>query len=138
MTTSPEFSSAFDSVLKSISGESIVLNPPGNSYEVECVIESPVQGVEVGDRITGTVHAKALRVHKSGGGGAFIEPMTGEPRIVAGRVLANRAGSPILIRSAIPMLVELSDDADRTACVPGEFVNFHVASGVIFRPSDSR
>ena len=137
MSASPEFPSAFDSVLKSITSESIVLNPPGNSYEVECVIESPVQGVEVGDRITGTVHAKALRVHQASGGGAFIEPITGEPRIVAGRVLVNRENEPVLIRSAIPMLVELSDDADRSVCVPGEFVNFHVASGVIFRPSDS-
>ena len=48
------------------------------------------------------------------GGGAFIEPMTGEPRIVAGRVLVNRQDEPVLIRSAIPMLVELSDDADRS------------------------
>ena len=133
MSASPEFSS----VLKSIASESIVLNPPGNSYEIECVIESPVQGVQAGDRIKGTVHAKALRVHKSSGGGAFIEPITGEPRIVAGRVLANGVDGPVLIRSAIPMLVELSDQADREICVLGEFVNFHVASGVIFRPSDS-
>ncbi|MCH2153817.1 MAG: hypothetical protein MK089_10800 [Phycisphaerales bacterium] len=134
MPTSPQ--SAFDSVLKSITSENIVLNPPGNSYEVECVLGSPVQGFQVGDRITGTVHAKALRVHKASGGGAFIEPVVGEPRIVAGRVLANNSDGAVLIRSAIPMLVELSDESDRATCVPGEFVNFHVASGVVFSPSD--
>ena len=137
MSSNSEFPADFDSVMKAITSESIVLNPPGNNYEIECVLESPVHDVEPGDRITGAVHASALRVHGAGGGGAFIEPVTGEPRIVAGRVLVNDGSGPILIRSAIPMLVELSDDADRAVCVPGEFVNFHVASGVVFRRANA-
>lgn len=125
----------FESILQSADASTVVLNPSGNNYQVHLALESPVRHVLPGERITGTAHARALRVHQAGGGGAFIEPVVGAPRIVAGRVIASRDDGMILIRSAIPLLVELDNEADRATCVPGAFVNFHVQSGATFRPA---
>ena len=123
----------FEAVLQSNDASSVVLNPPGNNYQLHLALELPVCNVAPGARISGTAHAQALRVHRASGGGAFIEPVAGEPRIVAGRVLANKGNGTVLVRSAIPLLVEVSNETDQAACVPGEFVNFHVQSGMTSR-----
>lgn len=125
----------FEAVLQSSDALTVVLNPPGNNYELHLSVDTPLKEVPVGDRITGTARARALRVHPAAGGGAFIEPVVGEPRIVAGRVIASLDDGMILVRSAIPLLVELEDEADRATCVLGAFVNFHVQSGATFQPS---
>lgn len=128
----------FEAVLQSADASSVVLNPPGNNYEIHLAVDAPVHGVSPGARVSGTAHARALRVHQAGGGGAFIEPVVGEPRIVAGRILSNEGDGTVLVRSAIPLLVEVPDGADQSACIPGEFVNFHVQSGATFRQSPGR
>ncbi|MCH2133597.1 MAG: hypothetical protein MK116_07590 [Phycisphaerales bacterium] len=133
MTIDPRF----ESILQASDSSSVVLAPPGNSYEVHLEVESPLTGAGLGDRISGTAHAHALRVHRATGGGAFIEPVVGQPRIVAGRVLSNDGAGTVLVRSAIPILVNVDDEADRAACVPGEFVNFHVESGARFQQASS-
>ncbi|MEE2906482.1 MAG: hypothetical protein VX527_01485 [Planctomycetota bacterium] len=125
----------FEAVLQSSDALTVVLNPPGNSYELHLSVDTPLKDVLVGDRIIGTARARALRVHPATGGGAFIEPIAGAPRIVAGRVISNDEHGMILVRSAIPLLVELEDETDRATCIPGAFINFHVQSGTTFQPS---
>ncbi|MDG2423030.1 MAG: hypothetical protein P8M22_03530 [Phycisphaerales bacterium] len=127
----------FEALLESTDSSGVVLNPPGNTYQLHLLTESPLAGVSIGDRVTGTARARALRVHRATGGGAFIEPVVGEPRIVAGRVLSTNEDGLILVRSAIPLLIELEDESDRESCVPGEFVNFHVQSGATFQPASA-
>ncbi|MAT80763.1 MAG: hypothetical protein CMJ29_03845 [Phycisphaerae bacterium] len=126
---------SFEALLESAKDHLVVLSPPGNSYEVHLAVDSPLAESSIGHRITGTAHARALRVHRASGGGAFIEPIVGEPRIVAGRVLARNDDGRILVKSAIPLLIELENESDMDHCVPGEFINFHVESGVTFHPS---
>ena len=132
MSTGP--TEHFEAVLESQEEEAVVLATTTNSDHLHLVVESEVSLGSPGDRISGTAHARALKVHQAGGGGAFIEPVSGQPRIVAGRVLRNNGSGEVLVRSAIPFVVTVRPGKDRDACVPGTFVNFHVESGVIFRP----
>ena len=74
------------SMIRSIDEESIVLAPSGNSYELSLVPAGRVDA-EPGQRVTGRIEAEALKIHPAEGGGNFIEPIAGQPRIVAGRVL---------------------------------------------------
>lgn len=128
-------SAQFESIIKSIEEKSVLLNPPGNRYELRLHLDGPHAGMLGGDRITGTARARALKVHAARGGGAFIEPLEGEPRIVAGRVVGFEADGSVLVRSAIPLLVTVANPADLAKCKLGEFVNFHVESGMTFQPS---
>ena len=123
----------FEAILESRDGDSVVLATPTNSYRLHFVLEPASTTCAVGDRISGTAHARALKVHRAGAGGAFIEPVHGQPRIVAGRVLRHEGHCEILVRSAIPMLVTVEREQDQEVCVPGEFINFHVESGAVFR-----
>ena len=126
----------FESIVKSTDSESVVLNPPGNRYELDFKHEGTIDASMIGSRILGTAHAKALKVHQAAGGGAFIEPLEGEPRIVAGRVIKCDEGG-VLVRSAIPLVIEVEEASDLAKCKPGEFINFHVESGMTFRPIDA-
>jgi len=125
----------FESIVKETNADSVVLHPPGNSYEIHLTHAGSVDSSMVGSRIVGSAHATALKVHQATGGGAFIEPLQGQPRIVAGRVIKCDENGSVLVRSAIPMVIEVEQASDLAKCKPGEFINFHVESGMTFRPS---
>ncbi|MHC5023631.1 MAG: hypothetical protein ACYTGG_06930, partial [Planctomycetota bacterium] len=76
--------------LDAVSDELIELSLPGTDYHLHLAPTVPAAeiGTPVGKRITGRIEARALRIHPAGGGGQFIEPVWGMPRIVAGRVLS--------------------------------------------------
>ena len=92
-------------------------------------------GASVGNRIKGTSQAKGRKMQSANGGGRFIEPVYGAPRIVAGVVLAvDDESRTVLVDVAIPMRVALSDNQDLNVCQVGELVNFYVESGTSFTP----
>ena len=126
----------FESIVKSMDSESVVLHPPGDRDELDFKHGGRIDSAMIGSRILGTAHAKALKVHQAAGGGAFIEPLQGEPRIVAGRVIKCDEDG-VLVRSAIPLVIEVEEASDLDKCKPGEFINFHVESGMTFRPIDA-
>lgn len=127
----------FESIVKAADADSVVLNPPGNRYELHFSLDGTIDSNMVGNRIVGTAHAVALKVHQAVGGGAFIEPLEGEPRIVAGRVIGRDENGAVLVRSAIPLLVTVEEESDLARCKLGEFINFHVESGMTFQPGSS-
>lgn len=89
----------------------------------------------VGKRIKGTISARALRMHPSVGGGRFIEPVWGAPRIVAGAVMAiDEAKRRILVDVSVPMWVTAPEGQDFGVLKKGALVNFYVESGTSFRP----
>ena len=133
--TQDETAAQFESIVKSMDSESVVLHPPGNRYELDFKHGGRIDSAMIGSRILGTAHAKALRVHQAAGGGAFIEPLQGEPRIVAGRVIKCDEDGCSLGRHSLVIEVEEASDLDK--CKPGEFINFHVESGMTFRPIDA-
>ena len=113
-------------------GEHLVLAPSGNAYELTFVTRG-TSSAGVGDRISGHVEAEALTIHAADAGGRFIEPVQGQPRIVAGTIASiDAATSRVLLDSVVPMTLHVRAHSDLAQCVEGGFVNCHVESGAVF------
>lgn len=138
MTTDQHGQAITGGVIESVSDDKIVLKITGTDYQLHLVPTVPATeiGAAEGTRIRGTIQAKALKIHPANGGGRFIEPMYGAPRIVAGVVLAvDDESRTVLVDVAIPMRVALGEDQDMNVCQVGELVNFYVESGTSFTPA---
>ncbi len=121
-------------MIRSVDDESVVLAPSSSSYELALVPLGAI-GAEPGQRVRGRIEAEALKIHPAAGGGIFIEPLSGQPRIVAGRVLeVDRDQRTVLLGSVVPITLSLSRDIDLDQCAEGHFINCHVRSGATFTP----
>ena len=124
-------------VLESLDADRLVLALPGTDYRIHLTPAVPVKSVKTptGKRIRGTIHARALRIHPAAGGGRFIEPVIGAPRIVAGTVLAiDDERNRVLVDVAVPMWVSWQEGQDTSVLQLGRLVNFYVESGTSFEP----
>lgn len=124
-------------VLLSLNDGRLVLGLPGTDYQIHLVPAATAEQIPipVGKRIKGVIEATGLRVFTANGGGRFIEPICGEPRIVAGTVLAvNKPGRRLLVDVAVPMWMTLRDDQRMDRFRPGDLVNGYVESGTTFSP----
>ncbi len=125
-------------VLERFAGDAIVISLPHTEYRLYLVPTVPAAAIPtpIGKRIKGTIHAKALRMFKAAGGGQFIEPLEGAPRIVAGRLLhIDASGRRVLVDVAAPMWMTLADDNEPSEFAPGDMVNCYVESGTRFTPA---
>lgn len=125
-------------ILESLSDEKIVLGIPGTDYRIQLVPTVPASQIAtpIGKRIKGAIHAQALRMFAAQGGGRFIEPIWGEPRIVAGVVLAvDEPNRRVLVDVAAPMWMTLADRQPPGELFPvGQLVNCYLQSGTSFTP----
>ena len=124
-------------VLESLDDNEIVLAVHHTEYKLHLSLP-PAQDItaSVGSPIRGTIHARALRMHAARGGGRFIEPVWGAPRIVAGRVRAvDGPQRRLLVDTGVPMWVEAPKDQDLGVIREGELINFYVESGACFQPA---
>ena len=122
-------------VLESLSEQKLVLAIPGTDYQLHLVPASAMTELRtsVGKRIKGTIHAHALRMFTAKGGGRFIEPVWGEPRIVAGFVLAvDEANRRVLVDVAVPIWMTLQERQPPDMFQVGDLVNCYVKSGTRF------
>jgi hypothetical protein len=127
-------------VLESLDDNELVLAVHHTEYKLHLMPAVPAGEITapVGSRIKGTIHARALRIHAAQGGGRFIEPVWGAPRIVAGKVRAvDEPQRRLLVDTGVPMWVEAPKGQDLGAIREGELVNFYVESGTRFRPAVS-
>jgi hypothetical protein len=127
-------------ILESANDDSIVIALPHSEYRLSLAPTVPACEIEalVGKRIKGTIHAKALRMFKAqgGGGGQFIEPLEGAPRIVAGRVMhVDAANRRLLVDVAAPVWMTLVEGDSPDMFAPGDMVNCYVESGTRFTPA---
>ena len=125
-------------VLHAVSPGRIELALPHSDYLMHLGLEVD-QGrlaVPPGKRIRGEVSATAMRFHQAAGGGRFIEPVIGEPRIVAGTVLAvDRAAGRVLIDCAMPIWVRPEEaDQDWSVFQERALVTGYLRSGMVFTP----
>lgn len=137
MTADAETQGVFRGILESLSDQKIVVAVAGTDYQLHLTPAAPAAQIStaVGKRIKGTVHAKALRLFKAAGGGRFIEPIIGEPRIVAGAVLAvDEPNRRLLVDVGIPMWLALSAGQAMKVFNIGDLVNCYVESDTTFRP----
>jgi hypothetical protein len=138
MTAGVESQDDVRGVLESLSDQKIVLSVPGTDYQIHLVPTVPASDIRipVGKRVKGTIHAKALRMFAANGGGQFIEPIWGEPRIVAGLVLAvDEPNRRVLVHTGVPMWMTLEDRQAADLFKVGQLVNCYVQSGTQFTPT---
>lgn len=124
-------------ILEALDIDGIILHPPHTDYHLRLRLNVPASQITVppGKRIRGTIEAEAMRMHPAAGGGRFIEPISGEPRIVAGTVLAvDEAQHRVLIDAGVPMSLIAAEDQDFAVIEPGGLVNCYVRSGAAFTP----
>jgi hypothetical protein len=122
-------------IVSEVGDGSIVLELPHTDYRLRLRLESSVAAPEAGRRVSGIIEGDALRIHAAEGGGRFIEPAWGEPRIVAGTVLAVDAEQGrVLVDVAAPIWLRAQVGQDFEVIAEGGLVNCYVASGATFTP----
>lgn len=127
-------------VLESLSDQRIAISVPSTDYQLHLVPTVPASQIDVtvGKRVKGTIHAKALRMFAANGGGRFIEPIWGEPRIVAGLVLAvDQPNRRVLVHTGVPMWITLDERQPADMFSEGQLINCYVQSGTQFTPVTS-
>lgn len=115
----------------------LVLEVPNTDYQLHLVPGDSAGETtfEHGKRVRGILEATALRMHPAKGGGRFIEPVWGQPRIVAGTVIdADSDSHRVLVDVAVPMWVTAPPNQDFSIIEHGQLVNFYVESGATFTP----
>ena len=123
--------------LESLTDQELVLAVPHTEYRLHLAPTVPAGEFNkyVGKRIRGVIEATALRIHTARGGGRFIEPIWGAPRIIAGKVCSvDEAKRRVLVDAGVPMWVTAPQGQDLSELHEGLLVNFYVQSGTSFRP----
>ncbi len=123
-------------VLAEASDEHVVLTLPGTDYRLRLrVLKRPA--TELGKRVRGLVRAEARRIDVVDTGGAYVEPVYGEPRRVQGRIIdVDAANGAITVDAgACPIVCHLDARQRATEFQVGQLVGGAVHSGTTFTPS---
>jgi len=115
----------------------IVLRIPHSSYELRLKLAPGVDvaAMSAGKKVTGVIEGHAQRLHPAGAGGRFIEPVAGEPRIIAGTIHAAEASAQrLLVDAGAPIWLTTEQGQDFSILQPGRMVNGYVTTGTTFRP----
>ncbi|MEM8781293.1 MAG: hypothetical protein AAGE65_00425 [Planctomycetota bacterium] len=114
------------------------LNVPHTDYVLHLVLDGRLPSdIEPGDKLTGTLHAEALRVDTISAGGRYVEPGMGRPRRVQGTVVGGSASENALFvkAGAATLACTLSDPRQSLADFSmHDMVSFDVKRGASFRP----
>lgn len=125
MSTETVRTEDFRAIVHAHEGDDVVLALPHSDYRLRlrCAGSRPA----VGARVVGRVEAEAQRLHPARGGGLFIEPVAGAPRIVAGTVRAlDTAAGRVLLAGVVPMWLTVEPGQDLSVLEPGGLVNGYV------------
>lgn len=137
MNTSPAIDDVARVRVERASDLEVVLSIPGSEYVLHLKPGAPLAAFpsEPGRRAKGVVRGRALRMHRAAGGGTFIEPIEGHPRIVQGSVIAaDLERNRLLVRAVVPFWLDLCEGQLASDFQTGDLVNFYVESGVTFTP----
>jgi len=118
--------------LVSVQGGSVRVAVPGSSYvfTLEAGPDAATLRGREGKIVVGRVEARAMRLHRASGGGRFVEPLDGMPRIIQGLVRAvDVPGRRLLVEAAVPMWLTLEPEDDPRAFAEGDLVNGYLLSG---------
>lgn len=126
--------------LASIEDGSVELALAHTDYRLRFVlgVDAERVAIPVGKRIRGTVVASAMKFLRAAGGGRFVEPVVGEPRIVTGTVLhVDREGGRVLIDVSLPIWIEPNEDQDWDEFEVGALATGYLHSDPVFTPRDA-
>lgn len=127
----------FHATIESIADGQVVLNVSHTKYQLH--LASPANGhtLTAGQNVHGIVRGAALRMHVAHGGGRFIEPVWGPPRIVAGTVLdVDERMRTVIVDAVAVFHLSVPPEQKLEILVPGALVNFYLKSGATFEPVD--
>lgn len=136
MTTDAKVADQVRGILESIEDDRVVLHLSHTDYALHLRVDdaAPLRD-RVGKRVRGTIHGRAMRIHAASGGGRFVEPIIGEPRIVAGTLRAvDPANHRVLVDVAVPMWLATGPEQDYGIFTVGGLVTCYVESGTRFVP----
>jgi hypothetical protein len=125
-------------IVKSVENDSITLAIPETDYRIKLAVDeaaaSELRGRK-GKRVSGVIEASALRMHPASGGGRFIEPIAGAPRIVAGIVQQiDERNRRVLLHVGVPLWLTTRQGQDFSVIREGGLLNCYVESGTRFEP----
>lgn len=127
---------SFHAVVESNSDGTLVLRVPHSKYQLHLDGKAGGHDLMPGQRLHGVIVGDSLRMHAAHGGGKFIEPVWGPPRIVAGTVIAADAATRTVIVDAVAIFrLRVPAEQKWEALVPGNLVNFYLKSGARFEPT---
>ncbi|MEM9884104.1 MAG: hypothetical protein AAF800_14420 [Planctomycetota bacterium] len=122
--------------VRELGDDHLVLAIPETDYRLRLVLEID-PATAVGKKVTGTIHATARRVDVIPAGGRYVEPVSGRPRRVQGRIVGGHPPSRTIYVAAGPTLIcTLSDERqDAGQFSVGDLVSFDVEPGAVFKPT---
>lgn len=119
------------------------------SYVLHLLPVGPVKA-RPGEKVLGTIRARARRVDVVPSGGKYVEPVIGRPRRVQGRVVGRVVGrvagdsagggvgdgqGTIIVDAGVPMHCTLTDARQHAEdFAVGDLVSFDVLDGASFTP----
>jgi len=105
------------------------------SYVLYLLPTAPVKA-EPGEKVLGTIAARARRVDQVPSGGKFVEPVIGRPRRVQGRVIGHvtqDGRDKLVVDAGVPIHFTLTDGRQHAKdFAVGDMVSFDVLDGASF------
>lgn len=134
-STSPTTPPVIAGVIDAIGEGYVQVKLPGTDYRLRLVPQG-LSGLEVGDKIQGTVRAQALRIIVIPAGGRYVEPVQGRPRRVQGRVVGGNVNTNEIYVKAGPTLAitPLAPQRAQDFAI-GQMLSFDVRSGATLEPA---
>ena len=127
---------AFNAIVVSVDAAKLVLKLPRTNYQLH--LAAPPKGSDTftpGQHVRGFIRGASLRMYAAQGGGKFIEPIWGEPRIITATVLnADETAREVIVDAAAVFVLKVPADQKFDILVPGALVNFYLKSGAQFVP----
>lgn len=115
----------------------VVFQPENTTYELYLLTEQPYDG-PINRPIDGLIHVTARKVWTVQGGGLWVAPITGTPRIVQGRV-RHIEGNQIVVHAGTSYIVDLPEKDMAMSLLTGQvavnrMINIVVLPGARFEP----
>lgn len=133
--TTPISPSLCRGVLHEVTAAHIVVEFPNTNYHMHLKPTAPIT-TPVGKRLVGTITVSARRVDVVETGGKYVEPLTGRPRRVQGRVVSlETRTNELVVDAGMSIHLKLTDPRQRAdAFKPGDLVSCDVMEGATFSP----
>lgn len=122
-------------VVRSAGEGKIVLNPAGTTYELHLKLDS-ASAVAAATVVRGIIQVQGRKVWTVSSGGNFVTPITGEPRVIQGRVMQADAAR-LVVQAGMSVIVELPQEPTAYDLVNGPLgvgtlVNITLLPGAAF------
>jgi hypothetical protein len=98
-------------IVDSVADGTVTLRVPGMNYRNTFLVKgASAEGLTVGHRVNGTIHAPAWKADHVDLGGNYVEPLYGRPRRMQGTILSvNAATNELTVQVGYKVTVKLPE-----------------------------